>query len=85
MEYRTLLYLITWGIWLVRNAKIFEDVQVPTFKVSLQSLSLFSSYKPSIKPKSSCVIGEVIMNKDYAWICFMHLWDEATLENSFQE
>jgi hypothetical protein len=69
-EYRTLPYLITWGIWLAMNVRLFEDVQVPTFKVSLQALSLFAFYKPNIKPKHSRVIGEVIMNKDYAWSFF---------------
>jgi len=66
-EYKTLPYLITWGIYLVRNPRTFENVQVPTFKVSLQFFSRFSSYKPSINRKPSGVIGEVIMNKDYAW------------------
>jgi hypothetical protein len=28
-------YLVLWGIWLARNASLFEDTQIPSFKVSL--------------------------------------------------
>jgi len=31
-EYRTLPYLITWGIWLVRNAKLLRMSKLPFSK-----------------------------------------------------
>jgi hypothetical protein len=49
---RAVPYLVLWGIWLARNASLFEDSSIPTFKVSTQVMGLLPFYKEA--PKTNC-------------------------------
>jgi hypothetical protein len=73
-EHRTLTHSITWGIWLVRMSKF------PLSNFHYNPVHCFFSYKSSIKPKSSHVIGDVIVNKDYAWSFLM---EPARVQNTY--
>lgn len=55
--------MVTWGVWLARNASVFEDKKWPTFEVSLQSLALFSLYKHSRSLKKPRYLNDVLINK----------------------
>jgi hypothetical protein len=60
-------FLVLWGIWLARNASLFEDIQLPTFKVSSQVMGLLPFYKEIPKKKVTRGLGEFQVDKSVPW------------------
>jgi hypothetical protein len=51
--------IVSWGIWLARNAGIFEGKVFFIVKITQQSLALMTNYKRTKRPKKDRVISDV--------------------------
>jgi hypothetical protein len=61
---------IVCGVWLARNASLFENNFYPMFQVSQQDLALLSCYKSGWKLNQPWVVNEVEINRFVAWVFF---------------
>jgi hypothetical protein len=50
-SFRVLPLIIAWGIWLARNASLFEDMHIPTIQCASQGLNFLSCFKKTKIPK----------------------------------
>lgn len=57
--YRTLPFLVLWGVWLAHNLVIFQKKINPTFQTTTQVCSLFQLYQTLINPKTIRQVGHV--------------------------
>jgi ribonuclease HI len=64
--FRSLPCLIIWGIWLARNAQLFEDRQVPTFQVYSQVYVLFQNCRTEVEERNPRQIGDLLIDKSSA-------------------
>jgi len=55
---RYIPFLVLWGIWITRNALVFEDKATPTFKVSAQVLALISHFQTPRKALTPREVGK---------------------------
>lgn len=69
-EYRSVHFLALWGIWLARNALLFEDRHIKTFQVFAQICSLFQHYRMTTKVSEARQIGEILIDKTIPWGLF---------------
>ena len=44
--------MISWSIWLARNAHLFEDMIIPTFQCAMQSVSILIHFPQDKKVKT---------------------------------
>lgn len=64
--FRCVPYLVTWKIWLVRNATIFNDRQLPAFVVIARVQALYRFFITQELPKISRIMKSVIYEEDLA-------------------
>jgi ribonuclease HI len=65
--FRVLSLLIIWGVWLVRNTLIFKEVSVEPEITTLKSLSIYSSYSPTVGRVKTRIIQEEFIDKTKPW------------------
>ena len=58
-------FLALWGVWLDRNARLFEDKQLQTFQTFAQLSSVFNLCKEDSKIKTPSQIGDLLIDKRY--------------------
>jgi hypothetical protein len=63
----TLPILVSWGIWLARNAGLFENKPWPPFKIVQQSIALYNQYKLKPKVQKVRLLVPVSINKSKPW------------------
>lgn len=77
-SYRTLPFLVFWGIWLTRNTPIFQNKLIPSIQCTYQIHSIFVHLKRFPKVNIQRSITPLLIDKSHPWGFF----DGASQVNS---
>jgi hypothetical protein len=62
--------IISWGIWLARNASLFEDSHIPPIQCASRGLSILKKFHQEKMGKHQRLVVEEVVDKSGTWDYF---------------
>lgn len=66
-HFRAVPFITLWGIWLARNADLFEDWNMQTLQVSSQICAFSQFFQSKEKVPKNRVVSELVVDKTNPW------------------
>ena len=75
--------MITWSIWLARNAHLFEDMIIPTFQCAMQSVSILIHFPQDKKVKNPRDIIPIDTTTKLTFRCYIFIIQASIILGSY--